>query len=157
MKLYITNHNYEKIKQSFLNLRLYYFIDVKEIIKNLGYDKQELDEFNTFIVNQTIENKIQSATSSKRFKSIVYINENLNDDIISSIQEYITDIPKIENLVFIDDANNKENTAFHSFFKELLYFPTGKKVRIIECKPIKSKMFYWVNDIELPSDLIDDE
>lgn len=154
MKLYVTNHNYEKIKQSFLNLRLYYFIDVNEILKNLGYDKKTLNKFNEFIINQTIESKIITATSSKRFKSIVYINENLSKDIINGLQNFSEDIPKIENLVFIDDDTNDKQ--FHEFFKELLFFPTGKKLKIIECKPIKSKMFYWVNDIKLPLELIEE-
>jgi len=157
MKLYITNYDYEKIKQSFLNLRLYYFIDIKEIIKSLGYDKKDLNEYNEFIISQTIENKIITAIESKRFKSIVYINEDLSDDIILGLTLLIKELPKIENLVLLDDDRDKKNENFYKFFKELLYFPTNKKVRIMECKPIKSKMFYWTNNLPIPNELLNDK
>lgn len=151
MKLYVTTYSFEKIKQSFLNLRLFYFIDVDQIIDSFNYNRDELSQTAVFIVNDKIKEKLFMASKSKRYNDIVYINSSLNEENIGNLKKYIEDFPKISESIFIDE-DDTEPSKFQKFFKEILYFPTGKKVKIYECQPIKSKMFYWVNNLKLPVD-----
>lgn len=152
MKLYVTNHSFDKIKQSFLNLRLYYFVNVDQILESHGYTRDTLDSTSSFIINDYIKEKVTLATRSKRYRDIVYVNSQLDLGVIENLKTFIEDIPKINDLILIDEDDLKPN-EMQKHFKEILYFPTGKKVRIYECKPIQSKMFYWVNNLPFPEEL----
>lgn len=155
MKLYVTNFNYDKIKNSILNLKLYYLINVDEIVSsNIDKNKKVINKFDEFIINESIKDKLNKATTSKRYKSIIYINSTLNEQIISNLNDSIKEYPKIENLVFLDEEQS-QNIEFHKLFMELLYLHTNKKVKIIECTPIKSKLFYWANNLPMPQSLLD--
>jgi|AntAceMinimDraft_7_1070363.scaffolds.fasta_scaffold00227_13 hypothetical protein len=153
MKLYVTTHSFEKIKESFMNLRSFYFIDVDQIIKSFNYRRSELTKTGIFIVNDKIKEKLASAAKSKRYEDIVYINNELDEESINNLNTFIEDFPVITESILIEEDDTNPN-KFQKFFKEILFFPTGKKIKIYECTPIKSKMFYWINGLNFPSSIV---
>lgn len=133
MKFYLTVESIQKIKNVFVNLSSFYILDVEEIIKTLGLDINKPSS--VYFVNNHIKNLIESQSKSKRLQGIIYINPNLNATIIDGIYNYIKEIPTMEGMVLMDDGFAPKLRSYHNLFEEILFFPTIKRVKILECKP----------------------
>jgi hypothetical protein len=137
MKFYVTVEGVSKLKRSFLNLKLYAIIDVSEILKEHGYSYDTIDEYGIFIVNEKILALIQNYMKSKRIRGIIYSNEYLQEETIENLFDTLEPYERIQDIVLLDDYNIPRLTKYYTFFNEVIFFPSVKKVRLIECKPIK--------------------
>ena len=54
MKFYVTVEGIQKLKRSFLNLKLFSIIDVQRILEDHGYTYETIDDYGTFIINEEI-------------------------------------------------------------------------------------------------------
>ena len=136
MKFYITVESVQKLKKSFLNLKLYSVINVPEILSDLGYTYSMIDDYSAFIVNQRIMGLINNYVKSKRIRGVIYSNPNLSGTIISNLFEELEYCEKISDIVILDDYNIPRLKHFYPYFREVIFFPTIKKIRLIEVKPI---------------------
>lgn len=144
MKFYVTIEGVSKLKRSFLNLKLFSIISVNDIIEDYGYTYNTIDDYGAFIVNEKILSLIKNYTKSKRIRGIIYSNPNLNDDIVKNLREQIKDYEKITEFVLIDEYNLPKLQTLYPLFNEIIFFPSIKKVRLIECKSIKDKIDWKV-------------
>ena len=140
MKFYITVEGIPKLKRSFLNLKLYSIINVSEILDEYQYSYDTIDEYGVFIVNERILQLIGNYVKSKRIRGIIYSNEFLNKDTIENLFDTLEDAEKIQDIVLLDDYNVPKLKDFWEYFNEIIFFPSVKKIRLIECKPIKDKI-----------------
>lgn len=136
MKFYITVENIAKLKRSFLNLKLYSIIDIPSILEEYGYRYDNISEYGSFIINEKINSLISTYIKSKRIRGIIYTNENLNRDIINNLFDTLEPLGKIQDIVLLDDYNVPKLKPFYEYFNEVIFFPSIKKVRLIECKPV---------------------
>lgn len=134
MKFYLTVESKYRIQNSFLNLNAFHIIDVQEIIKSFNLDLSKLT--NAYIINSYIEKSIINNAKSKRLQGIIYINNNLNEEIINNLYDVLKNIDNISNMVLLDDYYMPKLSRLYNDFEEILYFPTVRKVKIIECKPL---------------------
>ena len=134
LNLYITFDDKSKIKKCFLNLRKYLIVEIDEVIESLGFDKDNLDDYKSFIINQEILKLIKDGSSGRKLLGIVYSNPNINDEIVRDIIHYAEEVKNIEKTVFLTDKGNHDE--FIELFEEVIFYPTMKKVHIIECKPL---------------------
>lgn len=139
MKFYITGESHRKLKHVFTNLNTFYIIDVDSLIAESGLDP--LKDTHKFIINTEIERLIVAGAKSKRYTGIIYINSALTCDIIVSIKKSLSDIVKsqVEDLSLLDDYDTPKYKAYYKLFDEVIFFPTFKKTKIIECRPIAFK------------------
>ena len=135
MKFYVTAENTERLKRSFLNLKFFKLIDVGEIVKKNGYTYDNIDEYVTFIVSSEIDSYISAYIKSKSIRGIIYINENLTESIITTLHNRLYNVSEISEIVLMDDYNVPKLKALYKNFAEIIFFPSIKKVRLIECKP----------------------
>jgi hypothetical protein len=142
MKFYITIEGTPKLKRSFLNLKLYSIISVSEILSEHGYTYDTIDEYGAFIVNEKIIGMIKTYVKSKRIRGIIYSNEFLNGDVVENLFDTLEPMPKIRDIVLLDDYNVPRLKNYYGYFNEIIFFPSVKKVRLIECQPI-SKFTEW--------------
>ncbi|HRT03116.1 MAG TPA: hypothetical protein P5513_04175 [Candidatus Diapherotrites archaeon] len=142
MKFYITIEGIPKLKRSFLNLKLYSIISISNILKEYNYSYDTIDEYGIFIVNNRIIELINTYIKSKRIRGIIYSNEFLNKNAIENLFDLLEPIEKIRDIVLLDDYNVPKLEEFYPYFNEIIFFPSVKKVRIIECKPI-NKYTEW--------------
>ena len=138
MKFYITVENLNKLKRSFLNLKLYSIIDIPKIISNLNYDYENIDKYGIFLINNEITNKINTYSKSKRIRGIFYINPNINEEIIDNLFDSLYDNEKISDIILLDDYNIPKLKPYYHKFKEIIFFPSIKKIRLTEYNKIKS-------------------
>jgi hypothetical protein len=138
MKFYVTAENIQKLKRSFLNLKLFFIIDVNQILEDYGYTYSTIDEYGSFIINEKINSLIANYSKSKRIRGIIYSNSNLNIDVINNLKEKIDKLKQINEFVLIDEYNIPRLQCFYNYFNEIIFFPSIKKIRLIECKPINN-------------------
>lgn len=138
MKFYVTTEGVQKLKRSFLNLKLFSIISVPEILEKYKYTYDTIDEYGSFIVSNRINDLITTYSKSKRIRGIIYSNPLVNEDLIPNLYETLEGLDTITELVLLDDFNLPKLPHLYPYFDEIIYFPSIKKVRLIECKPIKS-------------------
>lgn len=139
MKFYITGESYRKLRNVFTNLNTFYIIDVDSLIRESGLNPEKAAH--RFIINTEIERLIANGAKSKRYTGIIYINKGLNFDIIMSIKNSLNDITKsqVEDLSLLDDYDTPKFKQYYKLFDEVIFFPTFKKTKIIECRPISTQ------------------
>lgn len=136
MKLYMTIEPLSTLRHVFTNLGSFEIIDVDFIINDIGLDVTK--EHNAFIVNNEIVDLLKNYSRSRRTSGIIYVNKNLNCDIINSIRSTLTDYDKslVDEFILMDNKDVPRIGNLYPCVDEVLYFTAFKKVRIIECKPI---------------------
>jgi hypothetical protein len=134
VNLYLTFEDKSKIKKCFLNLRKYLIINIDEIIDKFGFSEDNLDDCHAFIINEEILRLVKDGSSGRKLLSIVYSNPRMNDDIIRSMIHHAETLKNIEKVVFLVEKGKQEE--YYELFEEVLFFPTLKKVHIIECQPL---------------------
>lgn len=139
MKFYLTC-DIQKLKRSFLNLKLFSIIDTQAILNELGYTYSTIDKYGIFIVNKKIMKYIDNYTKSKRIKGIIYSNSYLNEEIVNNLFDSLYENKEIENIVLLDDHNVPKLQHLYRLFDEVIFFPSIKKIRLIECESIKDKI-----------------
>jgi len=137
MKFYVTTEGIQKLKRSFLNLKLFSIIHVPEILEKYGYTYESIDEYGSFIVSNKINDLIKSYTKSKRIRGIIYSNPTVNEDLIPNLFETLADLDAVTEVVLLDDYHLPKLKHLYPHFDEIIFFPSIKKIRLIECKPIK--------------------
>lgn len=140
MKFYITIEGIQKIKRSFLNLKLFSIINVPEILADHGYTYDNIDEYGTFIVVNKIKDLIKNYTKSKRIKGIIYSNPQINKKLVYALYEELESSEKINQIVLLDDYNVPKLKEYYDIFEEIIFFPSIKKIRLIECQPISTQL-----------------
>ena len=134
MKLYMTVEPLNTLRHVFTNLSAFEIVDVDHIISDIGLDITK--ERNAFIINTEISELLKSYSKSKRIKGIIYINKNLNSDIIETLKNTVTEYEKslVDEVILMDNYDIPRIEHLYSSVDEVLYFTTFKKVKIIECK-----------------------
>jgi len=135
MKFYLTVESQEKIRKTFINLNAFYILDVQELLDSLHLDMTKPS--NIFYVNQEIEHIIAQQAKSKRLEGIIYINKNLTESIIDHLFNFVVKLPKMENMVLLDEQIFPKLQPLHHLFEEVCFFPVVRRVKIVECKTLK--------------------
>ena len=134
MKFYLTVETQERIKNTFINLNLFYILDIEQVICEYGLDMSK--PHNRFLLSQEIEKIIVNQTKSKRIEGIIYVNKNLNEGLVSHIYKLVKKIPKIENVVILDDDSFPKLKSLYKIVDEVFFFPSVKRIKILECKTL---------------------
>lgn len=136
VKFYITTEGVTKLKRSFLNLKLYSIINISELLENHGYSYNTIDQYGIFIINNKIFSLINNYVKSKRIRGIIYSNEYLTENTIENLFDTLESLEKIQDIVLLDDYNVPRLKEYYKYFNEIIFFPSVKKIRLIECKQI---------------------
>lgn len=146
MVLYITHENKCKLKKCLLALRKQVVISIEEVIVNIGYDPEKLDEYSSFIINEEIKKLILKSSSGKKSNNIIYINSDFTAESAREIIHFVYENTRIERVVFLTEKHKHEE--YYELFEEVMFFPQLKKIHIIECEQIQNSMFNWINNLE---------
>ena len=144
MKFYVTVGGTQRLKKSFLNLKLFSVIHIPDILEQYGYTYSTIDDYGSFIISNQINNQILTYAKSKRIRGIFYSNPNLCEDLLPNLFETLEGIDNIKEIVLMDDYNVPKLEHLYHMFDEIVFFPSIKKVRLIECQKINSiKNIEW--------------
>lgn len=132
MNLYITFDNKDKVKKAFLNLRKYILLSIDEIIEELGYNPNSLDDCAKFLVNREIQTQIKKGATRKKAYGLIYSNPDLDDLKIREIIHFCSGIEPISDVYFLTEKGKKED--YYELFDGVIFYPILRKVHIIDCK-----------------------
>lgn len=136
MKFYVTAEGTQRLKKSFLNLKLFSIIYIPEILEQYGYTYSTINDYGSFIISNHINELIKTYSKSKRIRGIIYSNPNIDENILPNIFETLVNIETISEVVLLDDYNVPKLRPLYSHFDEIIFFPSIKKIRLIECQKI---------------------
>jgi len=137
MKFYVTTEGVQKLKRSFLNLKLFSIIYIPEILEDFRYTYDTIDDYSSFIISNHINNLIKTYSKSKRVRGIIYSNPFIDEKILPNLFETLIEIRNISEVVLLDDYNVPKLTYLYPIFDEIIFFPSIKKVRLIEARKIE--------------------
>jgi hypothetical protein len=132
MKFYVTIENTIRLKKSFLNLKLFSIIYIPEVLEEYGYTYFTIDDYGSFIISNHINCLIKMYAKSKRIRGIIYSNPNIDEEMLPNLFDVISQIDNINEVVLLDDYNVPKLTHLYSIFDEIVFFPSIKKIRLIE-------------------------
>ena len=81
---------------------------------------------------------IKTYAKSKRIRGIIYSNPEISQEILPNIFKTLIDIESISEVVLLDDYNVPKLTHLYYNFDEIVFFPSIKKIRLIECQKISN-------------------
>jgi hypothetical protein len=136
MRFYVTTEGLQKLKKSLLNLKLYSIIYIPEILEEFRYTYDTIDDYSSFIISNHINSLIKTYAKSKRVRGIIYSNPYVDEHILSNLFETLVKTENITEIVLFDDYNVPKLQHLYSYFDEITFFPSIRKVRIIECTKI---------------------
>ena len=136
MKFYVTTEGVPKLKRSFLNLKLFSIIYVPEILEKYGYTYSTIDDYGSFIISNKINAMMKCYSKSKRIRGIIYSNPSVNENLIPNLLESARELDNIEEIVLMDDYHTPKLKHLYTHFDEIIFFPSIKKIRLIECSPL---------------------
>lgn len=136
VKFYVTVEGIQKLKRSFLNLKLFSIIYIPEILEEFRYTYETIDDYSSFIISNHINSLIKTYAKSKRVRGIIYSNPYIDEKILPNLFETLVDTDNISEIVLLDDYNAPKLQHLYSNFDEIVFFPSIKKIRIIECNKI---------------------
>jgi len=145
MKFYVTTECTKKLKRSFLNLKLFSIIHVPSILEQYGYTYDTIDEYGSFIISNKINSLIKFYSKSKRIRGIIYSNPTLNKELIPNLFESLEYLESITEIVLMDDYHLPKLKHLYLYFDEIIFFPSIKKVRLIEAKNIQELSNHKIN------------
>jgi hypothetical protein len=145
VKFYITVEGIQRLKKSFLNLKLFSIIHIPDILEQYGYTYSTIDEYGSFIISSQINDMIKMHAKSKRIRGIIYSNPNIDESVLPNIFLTLKNMPNISEIVLLDDYNVPKLMHLYSNFDEIVFFPSIKKIRLIEAQRIDKISSYKFN------------
>ena len=91
---------------------------------------------NVYYINGRIIEDIISTSKLKKYQGIIYINKNLNSQLVQHVYKLVKRIPKIDTVVILDDDTFPKLKDLYKIVDEVLFFPSVKRVKILECKTL---------------------
>jgi len=132
---YITIEPCRRLKNLFSNLSSFYIIDVDTILLESGLDINK--KSHQYLINTELERLLVSGAKSKRYLGLIYINRNINIDVINAVKSSVMDLENtmVDNMVILDDCDAPKLRNYYELFDEVIFFPVIRKPRIINCVP----------------------
>lgn len=146
MKIYLTSEPFRTLQNAFTNLKSFKIIDIDFIIETCGLDPNV--DVDAYIINEEIKLAFKDGISGKKYNGIIYLNSGLDVSILESIKHIMEEIiedSKNKDMdceyVMMDDYDLPKRKDMYHHVDEVMFFPTHKKTKIIECKaiPIKTR------------------
>lgn len=90
-----------------------------------------------YLINTELERLLVSGAKSKRYLGLIYINRNINIDVINAVKSSVMDLENtmVDNMVILDDCDAPKLRNYYELFDEVIFFPVIRKPRIINCVP----------------------
>lgn len=135
MNIYVTTESENKLRMLFTNIKSFFILDVQSFVNSFKLDLNK--QSNIYFVNTEILNVIQQASKLKKYQGIIYINKNLDENLLFNISSKFKQIKEISKIVLLDNGILPKHTDLYDLCEEVFFYERFYKNKIIECQGIK--------------------
>lgn len=135
MNIYVTTESENKLKMLFSNIKSFFILDVQSFVNSFKLDLNK--QSNIYFVNTEILNAIQQASKLKKYQGIIYINKNLDENLLFNVSSKFKQIKEINKIVLLDNGILPKHTDLYDLCEEVFFYERFYKNKIIECQGIK--------------------
>ena len=86
---YVTKYSPKEAKKRSTRGSDFYVVDISKIIRDLGYETDNLSRESEFIINYTIRKKILQGIYSTKCDGILVCYKNLGEDFIENLENFL--------------------------------------------------------------------
>lgn len=89
VKFYISRYSPKEAKKRSTHGSDFYVVDISKIIRELGYDVDNLSNESEFIINYTIRKKILQGIYSTKCDGILVCYKNISPDFLENFETFL--------------------------------------------------------------------
>lgn len=89
IRFVLTNCSLKEAKRKFCNDSAYYIVDIGKIIRDLGYDVDELSIESEFVINYAVQKKITQGIYSTRCNDILVVYKNISSTFVENLKHFL--------------------------------------------------------------------
>jgi hypothetical protein len=94
VNFYISKHSPKEVKKRTNIDSNYYIIDISKIIRDMGYEIQNLSPESEFVINHSIQSKIVQGIYSTKCDSILVCYRSMSPDFIENLEDFLDEFPE---------------------------------------------------------------
>ena len=144
MNIYVTTESENKLKMLFSNIKSFFILDVQSFVNSFKLDLHK--QTNIFLINTEIMNTIKQSAKLKKYQGIIYINKNLDQNLIMNLQSRFKNVNEINKIVLIDNSLLPKHKDLYAYCEEIFFYERFYKNKIIDCQGVKDKTLTTLND-----------
>ncbi len=69
-----------------------YVVDIGKIIKDLGYEIQDLTKESEFVINFSVQKKITQGIYSTKCSGILVVHKNISESFVENLEHFLEDM-----------------------------------------------------------------
>lgn len=127
MKVYFTTERYNKLKDVVTNLGSFYVINVPEIV---AQTQDPTTPYAKYYINNTIINAFKEAHAMKKYLGVIYINKNVDKNILDNIKKIEKDHLSVDDFILLDNSIIPKHKNIYNWFEEITFFTRLKKIKL---------------------------
>lgn len=135
MNIYVTTESENKLRMLFTNIKSFFILDVQSFVNSFKLDLTK--QSNIYFINTEILNAIQQASKLKKYQGIIYINKNLDENLLFNVSSKFKQIKEINKIVLLDNGILPKHIGLYDLCEEVFFYERFYKNKIIECQGIK--------------------
>jgi len=94
VKIYLSKYSPKEAKKRSTVGSDFYVVDISKIIRDLGYELDNLTRESEFVINYTIRKKILQGIYSTKCDGILVCYKNINQDFIENLENLLDEHPE---------------------------------------------------------------
>ena len=131
MNIYVTSESSTKIQNLIMNIKNFFIFDVQEFINNFNLDVSK--PANIYLINNEITNTILSASKLKKYQGIIYINNNLTENLYYSLKKKFGNDEHIDKWLTINCISKCKDFFRLPFFNKTITYDDIKDTYSFDC------------------------
>ena len=88
----LTSRSLKEAKRKYCSDKTYYIVDIGKIIRELGYDVNELSPESEFVINYAVQKKITQGIYSTRCNDILVVYKNVSQRFAENLNHFLEEM-----------------------------------------------------------------
>lgn len=87
----LTSRSLKEAKRKYCSDKTYYIVDIGKIIRELGYDMDDLSPESEFVINYAVQKKITQGIYSTRCNDILVVYKNVSQRFAENLEHFLVE------------------------------------------------------------------
>ena len=91
VKIFLVDCSLKEAKKRYSEEDLF-IVDIRKIIKDLGYDISDLTQESEFVINYSIQKKITQGIYSTKCNGVLIVHRNISESFVENLEHFLDDL-----------------------------------------------------------------